>query len=138
ILGLDTLRPMSPDAWVRPLRASDADDVLAGSLADAQMQQQGDVYDRNSAREYIDLLTSADQANVGFAVQIGDRCAGVVGISGADRHKLGWFFYWMHPEFRCRGLTARAAATVAGWALSTGKFQRLELGHRVNNPASGR
>jgi len=32
---------------------------------------------------------------------------------------------------------SRAAATVADWALSDGGCERLELGHRVNNPASG-
>lgn len=32
---------------------------------------------------------------------------------------------------------SRAAATVADWALAEGGLDRLELGHRVNNPASG-
>ena len=128
--------PLSPT--LRTLRAEDAEDVLSGFLADPQMLRQGDVHDRDSARAYIEFLTSAEQGNVGFAVQIGSRCAGVVGINGADLHKLGWLFYWMHPDFRGRGLTARAAATVATWALSAGGFERLELGHRANNPASGR
>lgn len=123
---------------LRPLSTQDADEVLAGFLADPQMQHQGDVRDRDSATAYIEFLTSAEQGNAGFGVQVGARCAGVVGINGADAHKLGWFFYWMHPDFRGRGLTSRAAATVAAWALSTGGFQRLELGHRANNPASGR
>ena len=32
---------------------------------------------------------------------------------------------------------SRAAATVANWALHERGLERLELGHRVNNPASG-
>ncbi|MFZ2625005.1 MAG: GNAT family protein [Propionibacterium sp.] len=32
---------------------------------------------------------------------------------------------------------ARAAATVADWAFTSRGLERLELGHRVNNPASG-
>ena len=129
---------MQTSPTLRTLRAEDADDVLAGFLADEQMEHQGEVTDLDSARAYIDFLTSAEQGNVGFAVQIGARCAGVVGINGADLHRLGWFFYWMHPDFRGQGLTSRAAATMAAWALSTGGFERLELGHRVNNPASAR
>ena len=43
----------------------------------------------------------------------------------------------MHAGFRGRGWTSRAAATVADWALSDLGLERLEQGHRVNNPASG-
>ena len=43
----------------------------------------------------------------------------------------------MTQETRGRGWTTRAAATVADWALDHAGFERLELGHRVNNPASG-
>jgi RimJ/RimL family protein N-acetyltransferase len=42
----------------------------------------------------------------------------------------------MHAGFHGRGWTTRAAATVADWALTDGGLDRLELGHRVNNPAS--
>lgn len=37
---------------------------------------------------------------------------------------------------RGRGVGSRAAATGAEWALATRGPERLELGHRVNNPAS--
>lgn len=129
-------------AALRRLRFDDAEDVLAGFTADQEMERQGDVQDLDSARQYIQFLTDAEEGNHGFAVEVGSRCAGVVGINGATQHRLGWFFYWMHPDFRGQGLTARAAATVATWALTSsesggGGFERLELGHRVNNPVSG-
>lgn len=129
---------VTPPPIVRRLNLQDADDVVAGFAADPQMRRQGDVTDRASAERYITFLTDADQANMGFAVVIEGRCAGVVAISGAWAHRLGWFFYWMHPDFRGRGITSRAAATVAEWALTEGGFERLELGHRATNPASGR
>ncbi|MCT1722762.1 GNAT family N-acetyltransferase [Kocuria marina] len=43
----------------------------------------------------------------------------------------------MTEAVRGRGWTTRAAATVAEWALDRAGLERLELGHRVNNPASG-
>ena len=49
--------------------------------------------------------------------------------------------YWLRAEHRGRGLASRAAATVADQALTPTAgggwgLERLELGHRVNNPAS--
>lgn len=107
------------------------------------MHRQGEVTDITSAQSYIRFVTSAEEGNVAFAIQVGQRCAGMVGINGALAHHLGWFFYWMHPDFRSLGFTRRAAATVADWALGhlkttdDGGFQRLEVGHRITNPASG-
>jgi RimJ/RimL family protein N-acetyltransferase len=43
----------------------------------------------------------------------------------------------MTDAARGRGWTAAAAATIAKWALTTRGLERLELGYRVNNPASG-
>lgn len=43
----------------------------------------------------------------------------------------------MTDAARGRGWTAAAAATIAEWALGPRGLERLELGHRVNNPASG-
>ncbi|WP_150460243.1 GNAT family N-acetyltransferase [Nesterenkonia ebinurensis] len=128
---------MLSGAYLRPLTPADAADVLAGFQADPEMIRQGDVTDLDSAGKYIEFLTDSEQGNHGFAIVVESRCGGVVGINGASQHRLGWFFYWMHPEFRGQGLTARAAASVANWALTNGGFERLELGHRVNNPASG-
>jgi RimJ/RimL family protein N-acetyltransferase len=128
---------------VRRLRIDDAAAVLAGFRADSpQMALQGEVTDLKSARTYIEFLTDIAQGNHGFALDIGQWCMGVVGINAATQHRLGWFFYWTHPHVRNRGLCSAAAATVANWALSSreragGGFERLELGHRANNPASG-
>jgi len=50
---------------------------------------------------------------------------------GVDAHGA------MTDAARGRGWTSRAAATVADWVLTVRGLERLELGHRVNNPASG-
>jgi RimJ/RimL family protein N-acetyltransferase len=65
-----------------------------------------------------------------------DSLVGLVVISVDDENLSGWFWYWMHASYRGRGWTSRAAATVANWALGDAGLHRLELGHRVNNPAS--
>lgn len=129
---------MQESPALRPLVPADAAAVLDAFHTDPQMLRQGDVKDLVAAGKYIDFVTNAEQGNVAFAVDMEGRCVGVVAISGASAHRLGWFFYWMHRDFRGRGLTSRAAATVAQWALHHGGFERLELGHRANNPASGR
>ena len=66
-----------------------------------------------------------------------ERLVGLVGLTVDAGNRNGWFWYWMHAGFRGRGWTSRAAATVADWALTDGGLQRLELGHRIDNPASG-
>jgi ribosomal-protein-serine acetyltransferase len=62
---------------------------------------------------------------------------GLVAVTVDRTNLTGWFWYWMSAEARGRGWTSAAAATVADWALTRGGLYRLELGHRVNNPASG-
>lgn len=128
--------------FLRRLHQDDAAAVLAAFQADPQqMSRQGDVNDLESARQYIQLLTDDAEGNHGFSMDLGSYCVGVVGINGATLHRLGWFFYWVHPTFRGRGFSSAAASTAANWALSStelggGGFERLELGHRVDNPAS--
>lgn len=137
---MNSARSRSP--YVRRLTDQDADDVAAGFRADPEMQRQGDVSDHASATQYIRFITDSSQANIGCAIAAGNQCLGVVAVNGAAAHRLGWFFYWLHPDYRGRGVTSRAAAALANWALEPestggGGFDRLELGHRANNPASG-
>lgn len=45
-------------------------------------------------------------------------------------------YYWVAAQHQRRGLATRGLATVAHWAFEQLDLFRLELGHRVNNPAS--
>ena len=121
---------------LRPLRASDAPDVLAAFTSADDMARQGDVTSVQTAVEYIDRLASEHRHWV-FGVTASDRVVGVVGVTVDEANRNGWCWYWMHAAHRGRGWTSRATATVADGALTQGMLQRLELGHRVNNPASG-
>lgn len=148
-----------PDARLRPLRASDAEAVRRAFAADAQMVRQGDVDDLESARAYVLHVTDASRGRHAAAIDVDGAAVGVVGLRVAAADRRGWLFYWVHPEHRGRGLASTAAATTTHHALSapddalpptsrpspallggdgpvTG-LERLELGHRANNPASG-
>lgn len=67
-----------------------------------------------------------------------NRLVGVVAVTVDRTNRSGWFWYWMNRTHRGRGWTSRAAATVADVALREWGLERLELGHRMTNPASGR
>ncbi len=122
---------------LRRLRTTDAPDVLAAFAAASDMSRQGEVRDTGSAIAYVEGLTELAGPHLAFAVVYRERVIGVVGITVDSGNRNGWFWYWMHAAFRGRGWTSRAAATVADWALGDGGLHRIELGHRVNNPASG-
>ena len=124
---------MTTSEPLRRLHPDDAPAVLAAFRSAPDMSRQGDVTDLDSARQYVARL-SAD-ANLVFAVTVGAdaRVAGLVGITVNSAERSGWFFYWLHADFRGQGLMANSAAQVANWALSAGGLDRLELGHRANN-----
>ncbi|MET7362361.1 GNAT family protein [Streptomyces sp. NPDC005562] len=64
---------------------------------------------------------------------------GHVRIGSVDRrHATGWVSYWTTASARGRGVASRACDAVARWAFDDAELFRLELGHRVNNPASCR
>lgn len=78
----------------------------------------------------------------GFAVTDGaaegaDLALGHVQVSVTSRaHGLGWVSYWVHSDSRGRGVATAAALLAAEYAFAETDLFRLELGHRLNNPAS--
>lgn len=76
-----------------------------------------------------------------YAIEHAGELVGLVGVAVDEANRSGWVFYWMHADHRGRGLTSRAVASVADHLLAeppAGEgLERLELGHRVNNPGSG-
>lgn len=101
------------------------------------MVRQGEVSTVVEAEHYVARLIAADSPHEAWAVAAGDTLVGLVCVTVDEANRNGWFWYWMSDAARGRGWMSRAAATVAEWALAVRGLQRLELGHRVNNPASG-
>lgn len=101
------------------------------------MARQGDVSTLAEAERYVSRLVESDSPHETWTIVTDDALVGLVCVSVDDENRRGWFWYWMTDASRGRGWTAAAAATMAQWALTTRGLERLELGHRVNNPASG-
>lgn len=128
---------MTPGPRLRPLRSDDAPGVLAAFRSAPDMTRQGQVTDAKEAEAYVAGLVAPAGAHRAFVVEAeGGVVAALVGVSIDAANRVGWLWYWTHAGHRGRGLASRAAATVANWALLEGGCERLELGHRANNPAS--
>lgn len=100
------------------------------------MARQGEVSDFAEADAYVESLVDRDGRHRAFAITDHDVLVGLLAVTFDHPNRLRWFWYWMNASHRGRGWTASAAATIADWALSDGGLERLELGHRANNPAS--
>lgn len=130
-----------PIVQLRPMRDEDAPATLDAFRSAPDMSRQGPVRDLDSARTYVEWLRDGTRRSTALSDERGTMI-GLVGISVDQENRTGWFFYWLHAAWRGRGLASQAAATVAttalrpvsdaGWGL-----ERLELGHRASNPASG-
>lgn len=79
-----------------------------------------------------------DEHGKNWAVVEDGVAVGNVGASAIEfRHQTAWVYYWLAPAVRGKGYATGALVAVSGWAFESGLY-RLELGHRVNNPASCR
>lgn len=128
------------EPFLRGLFADDDANVLAAFSSNPDMARQGSVSTPEEARAYVDGLISSGGGQRPWAIadpRSGGALIGLVCVSVDSANLNGWFWYWMSDEARGHGWMARAAATVASFELTEGGLQRLELGHRVNNPASG-
>lgn len=122
---------------LRRLRSDDAGDILSAFRSNRDMVRQGSVETLSDAEAYAARLLDPVSSHEPWAIADAERLLGLVCISVDEENRSGWFWYWMADSARGRGLTGRAAATAAHWALTERGLERLELGHRVNNPASG-
>lgn len=123
---------------LRPVLETDAPVVLAAFSSAPDMARQGAVADEDGARRLIGWLRDDSARSVAIADPDG-VLVGVVGVRVDAVERTGWVHYWLHAAHRGRGLTSRAVATVCDEQLAPagGALERLELGHRVDNPASG-
>ncbi|MGW7369108.1 GNAT family N-acetyltransferase [Streptomyces sp. NPDC054841] len=107
---------------------------------------------RGQATEPVDSVRSAERwiaerreqwaagSAFAFAVVDGDDTVlGHVSVGAVNRrHSVGWVSYWTTSTARGSGVASRACHALARWAFDDADLFRLELGHRVNNPASCR
>lgn len=128
---------------LRPWDVDDAESLLAAVRESPDLSTQLPVADLGGAEQCRAHIASALAPNgpdtFNFAISRDGVAMGNVGLSSVDRrHGTAWAYYWLTASVRGYGLASRALATVASWAFAELDLFRLELGHRVNNPASCR
>ncbi len=145
-------------AVLRPWTFSDKDIasvIRSFAAADMAGQSARPISDVAGAREWLDIMAprvgasepSADEAQdqgpdpvtlQALAIDVDGEAIGNVMVSGMEwRHQAGWVSYWVAPSARGQGLAAAGVAALAGLCFEARGLYRLELGHRLNNPASG-
>lgn len=128
------------DIAIRNWRPEDAPALLQAATSDPELARQlRNMETLDEANALIAEWTNAiaNGSAIVWAIVLDDAPVGTIGITNIERrHLTGWCWYWLTAEARGRGVASRALATAAQHAFDAGVF-RLELGHRVNNPASG-
>ncbi|MDE3722373.1 GNAT family N-acetyltransferase [Nocardiopsis sp. N85] len=126
---------------LRPWGPRDAERLLSAFAEPELAWQSPEVpATTDEALEWIDRQRAAAEAgsSFGFAVTAGEDVAlGHVQVSVTSRvHGLGWVSYWTHADARGRGAATAAVPLAAERVFAETDLFRLELGHRLNNPAS--
>lgn len=126
---------------LRPWLPSDAPALFTARWSSPDLDTQfagAEIVDHAQAAEYIARSLPLGDSAKNWAIIEDGVAVGNVGLSAIEtRHQTAWVHYWIAGGARGRGFASRAVRAVAGFAFDTGLF-RLELGHRVNNPASCR
>ena len=126
------LRPWTADDAAALLQAAQTAPDLGTQFGDA------DLATVVSATSFIEKSLRFDDRTKNWAVVEDGVAVGNVGASAIElRHQTAWISYWLAPSARGKGYATAALIAVCEWAFDNGLY-RLELGHRVNNPASCR
>lgn len=125
---------------LRPWALGDAGAVLeAFAPADMTGQSAQAITTLEAAQAWITAVGSAWESGRGFtwAITGGGQVLGSVSVSAIEpEHGTGWVSYFTLPAARGRGVASAGLRAASAWALGDLGLHRLELGHRVNNPAS--
>lgn len=133
-------RKAAPESHhLRPLRADDAAAVLRVFETSPGMDRQGEVRDLEAASAYVNLLSNGSEHRGWVIAGDDDALIGLVAIDVDESNRSGAVTYWMGEPDRGRGLTRRAVATVADWALSEDglDLDRLDLEHVAGDRHAG-
>ncbi|EKU47011.1 MULTISPECIES: GNAT family N-acetyltransferase [Brevibacterium] len=127
---------------VRSWSTDDAE-ALVDIYANADAELRSNIPDDrgiSGAREWLDRVLAAKADGTGWALAIveadGDLFGNVMASCIEQRHSTAWISYWLTASARGRGLASSALRTLVDVAHDELDVYRLELGYRVNNPAS--
>lgn len=128
---------------LRPWELRDAPAVLR-AFAEPLMERQADapVGTLAQAGQWIARRREQGERGTAHAFAVADRdgaALGGVAVGRVDeRHRTGWISYWTTSAARGRGVATGGCRALADWCFGELDLFRLELGHRVDNPASCR
>lgn len=126
---------------LRPWTRSDARALIAAAASSPDLALQfGDVNLDNleAAEAFIDESLRFGATAKNWAVVEDGVAVGNVGASAIEfRHESAWMYYWLAAAARGKGYATAGLLAASDWAFRNGLY-RLELGHRVNDPASCR
>ena len=129
---------------LRPLVMSDAPDVhrLVGAIEIARNTLRiPHPYPDGAAEQWIGMhqneLKETDEVVFAIVVRETSEFAGVIGLEPKhfDIAEIG---YWIGVPYWGRGYASEAARAVIEYGFEQRGFNRIEAGHFVRNPASGR
>lgn len=140
---------LSPAHYAWPMTASlrrwhraDAD-TLVDIYARADSDLLNNIPDDLSlagAQTWLDWAGGAedDGSAVALAIVDGDESpvGNVMATSIDQRNSTAWISYWLDPSARGQGLAAAALRSFVDYLHDEHNVYRLELGYRLNNPAS--
>lgn len=126
---------------LRPWVGRDASALVAAAQSAPDLATQfggADLSSLRAAEAFIEQSLRFDERMKSWAIVEDDVAVGNVAASAIEfRHETAWRSYWLSLAARGKGYATSALVSVSGWAFESGLY-RLELGHRVNNPASCR
>lgn len=132
--------PHARGLHLRRWAIDDAPTVLrAFSAADMSQQHDFPIDTLDDARRWIanTLVHHASGSGHNWAVESESGVVGSAAVTAIDPvHETGCVSYWTLPDVRGQGLASEGLRLLSEWCFDVLGLFRLELGHRVNNPAS--
>ena len=130
--------------WLRPIGMGDIEPIyrLAQAAAIAKNTFVPTPYTMEAAEEFARTrreLWRNDEAYVFGIIEKRAGCfAGCMGLHPVPEHYRAEIGYWVGEPFWGRGLATEALRLALRFGFETLKLNRIEAGHFVGNPASGR
>lgn len=128
--------------YLRPWSEDDVTAVIAAfATTDMNAQAPQPIRDTQTAHKWLEWACGMQQRPAGFAFAVcgnDDVPVGNIAVSAIDGHDVGWVSYWTAAFVRGQRVATDGLIAVTEWAHDHAQVERLELGHRLNNPASGR
>jgi Acetyltransferases, including N-acetylases of ribosomal proteins len=132
--GVLTLRPMTTADWDLLLAENNNDEAMKwGFTADPMTEPEA----RQAAARAVRDWRSGRAARFTMVDGSSGVRAGMISVLRMGPPEVALIGYGVLPEFRGRGLTVRALELLVDWVFATTSIARLELGHKLDNVASG-